>query len=92
MTSRPSTAAPILAVLGETASLGGVEEAIIALIIVTFYTSPLWIPCVGLWWAMKQERFSLKYLFALITAEAVSLGAVVCFGDWMTSLWPWAPP
>ena len=78
-------------ILGETVNLSGVEEAIVALIIVAFYTSPLWIPCVGLAWAMKQERFSLKFLLALMTAEAVSLGAVLWCGDWMTTLWPWAP-
>jgi|GEM_PF-6516196 hypothetical protein len=48
-----------------------------------FYASPLWIPCAGLAWAIARKQFSLRFLFAVMTAEAVSLGAVIWFSDWL---------
>jgi len=81
----------MLAIFGETIDLKGAEEVFFALIVVIFYSSPLWIPCAGLMWAIKKEQFSLKFLFAVTTAEAVSLGAVFWFGERIATLWPWAP-
>jgi len=39
-------------------------------------SAPLWVPLVALAYAIGRKRFSLLFLFALITAEAISLGLI----------------
>ncbi len=50
-----------------------------------FVSSPLWIPCAGVAWAVARKRFSLRFLFAVMTAEAVSLGAVLWLSEWLAT-------
>ena len=39
-------------------------------------SSPIWVPLVALAYAIGRKKFSLLFLFAVLTAEAISLGAV----------------
>jgi hypothetical protein len=51
---------------------GGMENVIM----VTFFLliiSPLWVPIPFLYYAITRKRFSLVFLFLLLTAEAISL-------------------
>jgi hypothetical protein len=44
-------------------------------------SSPLWVPIVAAAYAIGRKQFSLRFLFGVITAEAIALGIV--------SLWLW---
>jgi hypothetical protein len=46
-------------------------------------TVPLWLPVVAAAYAVGRRQFSLRFLFVVITAEALSLGGVGFLLWWM---------
>ena len=48
-----------------------------ALLLLFAFSSPIWTPIVFIAFALGRQKFSLAFLFAFITAEAVSLAIFV---------------
>jgi hypothetical protein len=56
--------------------MGGMEPIITDFFIIVFFlliSSPLWVPIPFLCYAITRKRFSVAFLFLLLTAEALSL-------------------
>lgn len=70
--------------------MGGMDIELIALFGMLFSVSvPLWFPIVAAAYAVGRKRFSLRFLFVVITAEAILLGGAG-FVFWLYGTWVWS--